>query len=110
MQILVDMPSLKCRVKGLLFLGTPHRGTPFTQFGIVVAWLLTPLYADLDIMRPLISDSVYLDDLEKRFSRDFRNTARFYYYETYRMRCYILGFIPWQEFVRESQPKYLRLS
>jgi len=64
---------------------------------------LTPLDADIHIMRPLVSDSVDLDDLEKKFSNHFNSTRRIYYFETHKMRQYLLGFIPWiQEFVRDS--------
>jgi hypothetical protein len=87
-------------VKGVLFLGTPHRGTPFARFGITAANILAPLDADDHIMRPLVSDSVDLDDLEKKFSRHFQSTTRLYYFETHKMRRYLLGFIPWiREFV-----------
>lgn len=86
----------------MLFLGTPHRGTPFTRFGLLAASFLTPLDADVEIMRPLVSDSVDLDDLEKKFNRHFHGTKRIYYFETHKMRRYLLGFIPWmREFVRE---------
>lgn len=105
-QALVDMPELKSRIKGMLFLGTPHRGTPFTRFGIIAASFLTPLDADVEIMRPLMSDSVDLDDLEKKFSRHFHSTRRIYYFETHKMRRYVLGFLPGvREFV--SQALYL---
>jgi hypothetical protein len=101
-QALIDSLELKTRVKGVIFLGTPHRGTPFTRFGIFAARFLTPLDADVHIMHPLVSDSVVLDDLEKKFSRYFHCTKRIYYFETHKMRRYLLGFIPWiREFVRD---------
>ena len=106
-QALVDMPELKSRVKGVLFLGTPHRGTPFTRFGIFAASFLNPLDADVHIMRPLVSDSVDLDDLEKRFSKHFHGTKRMYYFERHKMRRRLLGFIPWiREFVRDFDSAY----
>lgn len=42
----MDAPELKTPVKGLLFLGTPHQGTPFTRFGIMAAKFLRPLEAN----------------------------------------------------------------
>ena len=102
-QALVDMPELQARIKGIIFLGTPHRGTPFTRFGILAASLLAPLDADAGIMQLLIEDNAHLDDLEKRFSRHFRNTKRIYYFEKIKMRRYLLGVIPWiHEFVGRS--------
>ncbi|RMZ89045.1 hypothetical protein DV736_g3719, partial [Chaetothyriales sp. CBS 134916] len=103
-QALVDMLELKSQIKGVLFLGTPHRGTPFTRFGIIAASFLTPLDADVEIMRPLMPDSVYLDDLEKKFIEHFHSTRRIYYFERHKMRRYILGFLPWvREFVVPEQ-------
>lgn len=94
------MPELKSRVKGILFLGTPHRGTPFTRFGIFAAGVLAPLDADIHIMRLLVPDSVDLDDLEKRFSKHFHSTKRMYYFERHKIYRHLLGFIPWvREFV-----------
>ena len=89
-------------MKGVLFLGTPHRGTPFTRFGLLAARLLTPLDADVEIMRLLVSDSVDLKDLDDRFRERFENTPRLYYHDTEKMRRYLLGFIPWiRELVRD---------
>lgn len=97
---LVDAPELKSRVKGILFLGTAHRGTSFTRFGILAASFFAPLDADVEIMRPLVTDNVDLDDLEKKFSRHFRNAKRMYYFETHKMRHYLFGFIPWIRVLR----------
>ncbi|KJZ68077.1 hypothetical protein HIM_12533 [Hirsutella minnesotensis 3608] len=36
---LVDLPELQDRLKGVLFLGTPHHGSPFTRFGLLAARL-----------------------------------------------------------------------
>ncbi|PHH90251.1 hypothetical protein CDD83_4159 [Cordyceps sp. RAO-2017] len=83
-----------------MFLGTPHRGTPFSRFGRFAACLLLPPDADADIMRPLMPDNVDLDDLDKKFIHHFRATKRIYYFETLKMRRYLLAFIPWvREFV-----------
>ncbi|XDG05864.1 hypothetical protein ABKA04_005479 [Annulohypoxylon sp. FPYF3050] len=87
-----------------MFLGTPHRGTPFTRFGLAIAKILSPLDAEVDMMRSLIYDNVDLDDLEKDFSVYFNRTARRYAYETYKLRRYIFGVIPYiQEFVVPQQ-------
>ncbi|KJZ68442.1 hypothetical protein HIM_12167 [Hirsutella minnesotensis 3608] len=97
---LVDLPELQDRLKGVLFLGTPHHGSPFTRFGLLVARLLTPLDADVEIMRPLVAGNVDLKDLDDRFREHFGNTTRLYYRERRKMRRYLLGFIPWiREFV-----------
>ncbi len=79
-----------------MFLGTPHRGTPFTRFGTLASGLLRLglLDADSDIMRPLVSDSVDLDDLEKKFAKHYRNTTRVYYFETQKMHRNVLGGFP----------------
>ncbi|KAI0899107.1 hypothetical protein F4806DRAFT_324571 [Annulohypoxylon nitens] len=87
-----------------MFLGTPHRGTPFTRFGLAIAKILSPLDAGVDMMRSLMYDNVDLDDLEKDFSVYFNRTARRYAYETYKLRRYIFGVIPYiQEFVVPQQ-------
>ncbi|KJZ71092.1 hypothetical protein HIM_09511 [Hirsutella minnesotensis 3608] len=99
-QALVDLPELQDRLKGVLFLGTPHHGSPFTRFGLLAARLLTPLDADVEIMRPLVAGNVDLKDLDDRFREHFGNTTRLYYRERRKMRRYLLGFIPWiREFV-----------
>jgi hypothetical protein len=58
-------------VKEVPFLGTPYSGTPFTRFEITAVNILALLDADDYIMRLLVSDSVDLDDLKKKFSRYF---------------------------------------
>ncbi|KAH6886460.1 hypothetical protein B0T10DRAFT_81257 [Thelonectria olida] len=101
---LVLNPDLKHRVKGILFLGTPHRGTRFARFGAALTWLLSPFDADADIMRPLSYDNLDLDDLEKEFHASFGLTERRYFFETHKMRYYLFGFIPYlREFMVERQ-------
>lgn len=94
-----------------MFLGTPHTGTPFTRFGIIAAQFLALFDSDVNIMRVLVPESIELDDLEKDFSKHFKSTTRRYYFETHKMRRYLLGFIPFiREFVREFSHVYLRIG
>ena len=105
LQALVLSPDLKRRVKGIIFLGTPHQGTSFTRFGMIAGRLFALLYSDVEILRPLIEGSTTLDDLQKDFNKDFKNTICKYYFERHKMRRYLLGFIPWmREWVREMLP------
>ncbi|KAF7550099.1 hypothetical protein G7Z17_g5936 [Cylindrodendrum hubeiense] len=103
-QALVLNLDLEPRIKGIIFLGTPHRGTRYARFGIAASWLLAPLDADANVMRPLSYDNIDLDDLEKDFDATFRMTERRYFFETHKMRRYLFSSIPYlREFVVEKQ-------
>jgi hypothetical protein len=103
-QAFVLSSAPKTKLKGVIFLGTPHRGTPFARFGINAARLFAPLGSDVDVMLPLVTDNASLDDLDKDFREEFKSTERRYYFEKHKMNRYFLGFIPWiREFVRLDQ-------
>lgn len=91
----MDLPDLSSRVKGVIFLGTPHSGTPFSRYGIYAARLFAPFDSDIDIMQPLIPNNATVKDLSDRFQAQYKNTRRFYYFETHKTRRYLLRFIPW---------------
>jgi hypothetical protein len=95
--------TLKPRLKGIIFLGTPHRGTSFSRYGLLISYLLAPLDSDIGIMRILGPDSVELDDLQKDFDNKYKDMARKYFYEREKTRRQLWGFITWmQEFVSGS--------
>ena len=66
----------------------------------MAARLLTPLDADVEIMRQVVAGNAHLKDLDDRFREHFESTRRLYYREKRKLRRYFLGFIPWiREFV-----------
>ena len=97
--------QLKPRLKGIVFLGTPHRGTSFSRYGLLASFLLAPLDSNVDIMRILRLDSVELDDLQKDFENTYKEITRKYFYEKEKTLRQPWGFLPWvQEFVSRFQP------
>ncbi|KAK3358679.1 hypothetical protein B0T25DRAFT_72891 [Lasiosphaeria hispida] len=87
--LVINVNKLKSRVKGVFFLGTPHKGTKFVRFGTATAKLMAPFDSDLEIMRPLAVDNMDLDDLEKDFHEEFVHTPRRYFFETRKTRRYL---------------------
>lgn len=95
-----DKNALKKRIKGIFFLGTPHRGTNFTRFGQIAGAAAFPLDSNTAILCPLVYDSKPLLDLQSSFNQEYGSIQRVYFYEKHKMRRYLLGFIPWiQEYV-----------
>jgi hypothetical protein len=88
-------PKLKSRIKGLIFLGTPHQGTHFNRYGLAASYLLAPLGSNIDIMRILGPESVELDELQEEFDRHFKDSTRKYFFEHEPTRRLLFGFIPW---------------
>lgn len=54
-------------MEGVIFLGTPHSGTNFAQYGIYAATLFIPFDSDANIIRLLIANNVILKDLDDEF-------------------------------------------
>lgn len=95
--------ALAKRIKGILFLGTPHRGTAFTRYGLIVGEAFSPLDSNTAILYPLLYDSETLRDLQTRFISEYKDTECVYFYEKHKMRRYLFGFIPFiQEYVCQS--------
>jgi hypothetical protein len=86
--------------KAVIFLGTPHRGSSFSVFGSVAAWLLQPLGSNPLLLQELVSDSHFLLDLHKDFERTMSKTLRVVnFYELRPTRLLKLWFLQWERFV-----------
>ena len=104
----VECEHIRQRTKGILFLGTPHRGSNFTTFGSLIASCLRPIGADASILRELDYDSTYLHDLHTHFVRVVKHerdafTQVFNMFEqrpTVMVRC---GTLQWAQLVRIPQ-------
>ena len=96
-------PSLGGRLRGIVFLGTPHQGTSYSQYGILVSSLLSPLDPDVQTMRLLRGETEELEGLQRQFEKLHRDTPRKYFYETDKTYRYLFGFIPLiQEYVSQG--------
>jgi len=96
-------PDLKSRLRGVIFLGTPHQGTSFNRYGLIASYLLVPLDPDIEIMRILAPESAVLDRLQRDFEKGFKGTTRKYFFENEKTQRKILGLVTLvREFVRES--------
>lgn len=91
---------MRARVRGVVFLGTPHQGTSYNRYGLLASYLLLPLDPDIEIMRILAPESAVLDGLQRDFEKYYSSTVRKYGYETRKTQRKVFGFIPFlQEFV-----------
>ncbi|ETN44019.1 uncharacterized protein HMPREF1541_10884 [Cyphellophora europaea CBS 101466] len=108
----VEFELIRQRTKGILFLGTPHRGSNFTTLGTLVASCLRPIGADSSILRELDYDSTYLHDLHTHFVRVVKHERDaftqvlnvFEQRPTVMVRC---GTLQWAQLVvRESSATY----
>jgi hypothetical protein len=96
-------PELKPRLKGIIFLGTPHQGTLFNRYGLVASYILAPLGSDIDIMRILGPGSGDLYDLHADFQKYFKDSTRKYFFEKEETCHQLWGFnVGTQEFVGSS--------
>ncbi|KAL2126774.1 hypothetical protein VTI74DRAFT_270 [Chaetomium olivicolor] len=93
-------PELKQRLKGIIFLGTPHQGASASRYGRLISYILAPLGSDVDIMRVLEPGSEDLYDLQTDFHNHFKDTTRKYFFEKEKTYHQLWGFITWlDEFV-----------
>lgn len=95
-----DKDALTKRIKGILYLGTPHRGNTFTKYGLFAGAAISLFDSNTAILTPLIYDSEILRDLQSRFVSEYESIECVYFYEKHKMRRYLLNFVPWiQEYV-----------
>ena len=88
------------QTKGILFLGTPHRGSSFTQLGSVAAWLLRPLGSNRSILDEIQYDLLNLQDLHEQFTGTIGDNLRVCnFFEERPTRLVDLGFVQWSKFV-----------
>ncbi|KAM7210016.1 Alpha/Beta hydrolase fold [Rhypophila decipiens] len=100
---LAMLPELKPRLKGIIFLGTPHQGTSVSRYGLLFSDVLAPLGSDIDIMRMLEPGSYYLNDLQTDFHKHFKDATKRYIFEKEKTYRQVWGVITWMdEFVSDS--------
>ncbi|PLN86207.1 hypothetical protein BDW42DRAFT_109905 [Aspergillus taichungensis] len=91
-------------VKGVFFLGTPHRGSGFTKWGSLAAGLLRPLGSNPSILRELDYDSLSLLELHEEFMAITENISCIInFYEKRPTRLLNLGLFQWSEFCVTEQ-------
>jgi hypothetical protein len=84
----------------VLFLGTPHRGSSFTRWGGIVAWMLRPLGSNPSILDEVAYDSLSLVDLDRDFAGVIEGDLRVVNFFEERETCVIkAGPFRWNEFV-----------
>ena len=69
-------------VYGIVFLGTPHRGTKYSGYAHLLASRLNRLGSNPDIFLPLEIDSPQLLDLHSSFMGYFSHLKMLNFYET----------------------------
>ncbi|KAI0097334.1 hypothetical protein GGR51DRAFT_566660 [Nemania sp. FL0031] len=94
--------------KGILFLGTPHRGTTFSSWGWWQAQALRLRGSNPSILTDLEYDSTSLRDLHDEFARgNGGNIAVYNFFEQRPIRLAQLWFFKWEKFcVPESSATY----
>ncbi|TRX88006.1 hypothetical protein FHL15_011108 [Xylaria flabelliformis] len=58
---------------GILFLGTPHQGSPMSRFGFIIAWVTGFLGSSTGLLFTLRHHSDELTDLRRRFHNVYRS-------------------------------------
>ncbi|KAK1976079.1 hypothetical protein LZ30DRAFT_324763 [Colletotrichum cereale] len=89
--------------QAILFLGTPHRGTTFGEWGWVFAQALRPLGSNPSILADLGYDAFPLRDLHTNFVKATgTNMQIFNFFEKRRTPLLRMWFVQWQQFVMRS--------
>lgn len=97
--------TLSCIRRGVLFLGTPHRGSNFSRWGKKMASFLQPLSSNSFILGELEYDSPHLHDLHEQFTQVAANIQCIInFYEQRMTRIFKLWWFQWEEFVRDPNP------
>lgn len=89
------------RVKAVIFLGTPHRGSSLTILGRLAAQALRPLGSNPSLVAEIEYDSTALLDLHREFASVIHSNIQvFNFYEEHPTRILKLWIFAWQQFVR----------
>ncbi|KAI2641955.1 hypothetical protein GGS21DRAFT_486809 [Xylaria nigripes] len=79
---------------GILFLGTPHQGSPMSFFGNIITWITSLLGSSNGLMLALQYRSAELSDLDSRFDDVRKSLADAKIYSVYEMKpSYIFGYL-----------------
>lgn len=88
------------RTKAAIFLGTPHRGSKFTNLGRAAAWTLQPLGSNPSIFEGLAYDSLSLQDLHRDFIKSCRDDLYLLnFFEERKTRHFKAWLIQWDDYV-----------
>lgn len=96
--------------RGILFLGTPHRGSSFSDWGSIFARALLPLGSNPSLLQEVAYDSLPLFELHKSFEGcRSENLQVVNFFEQRKVRLLKLWFVQWEKFVSRP-PLSRRLS
>ncbi|KIY04017.1 uncharacterized protein Z520_00709 [Fonsecaea multimorphosa CBS 102226] len=92
------------RTRGIVFLGTPHRGSSFTSLGSWIAWFLRPLGSNALLLDEITYDSLHLQDLHEQFTQVIEDHVQVYNFFEERPTCLVdVGIFQWSKFVVNQQ-------
>jgi triacylglycerol esterase/lipase EstA (alpha/beta hydrolase family) len=74
--------SFPSNVKGIVFLGTPHRGTVYSSYGRILAILLNRLSSNPDVFLSLAVNSSVLLEQHQKFLTRYANLTMINFFET----------------------------
>jgi hypothetical protein len=94
-----DSTDVAAKTKGIVFLGTPHRGTSFSNIGRSIAGALTVFGSNKAILDELRYDTLPLDVLQEDFISNYRDISLVNFYEQRRTEIFGFGFLGWRQFV-----------
>jgi triacylglycerol esterase/lipase EstA (alpha/beta hydrolase family) len=95
--------SIGKNVQGVIFMGTPHRGSDITQWGQLTARALQILGSNPSVFEGLQYDAVSLKNLHTEFIGAYgQNIGIVNVFEERRTQFFRFGFIKWESFVSQS--------
>ncbi|KAF1922859.1 uncharacterized protein M421DRAFT_338260 [Didymella exigua CBS 183.55] len=98
--------------RGVVFLGTPHRGSSFSTWGSLAARALGPLGSNPSLLQEVEYDALPLLELHEEFeSARSEKLQVVNFFEQRKMRLVKVWFFRWDEFcVREQSATYSRVE
>ncbi|KAI0898019.1 hypothetical protein F4806DRAFT_460892 [Annulohypoxylon nitens] len=93
------------QTRAIIFMGTPHRGSDESKFGLIIARMLGffRLQSNSDILRPMEYDSPELGEMHQRFEAISQNVMGANFYEARKFRSF-LG-LRWTYVVKPASAK-----
>ena len=80
--ISIEFQDILQNIRGIIFLGTPHRGTKYSDYARAIALRLNRINANPDIFLPLKVNSLALLDQHAKFMDRYDNLDLVNFYET----------------------------
>jgi hypothetical protein len=94
------LDGIREHTKAMLFLGTPHRGSSFTNLGRLAALALRPLGSNPSLLTEVEYDSESLLKLDRTFQTTLPVDLRVVnFYEQRPTQILSFWFLSWKEFV-----------